>query len=360
MDLSRLNLKPHKLFQHLDEVIKWRDGKYFAPIFVELSPIDVCNQRCHFCYTEYMGHQRLAIAEDLLVKIFEDLGEEGVKAVQIQGTGEPLLNQALPEAILRGRSAGLDLALCTNGVLLEPQVTERILSSLSWVRVSAIESQPSVYAKTHGCSEWHWHRVVENIKRMVKAREEGGLETVLACHYIPFPYNAKYVYDVVSMCRDLGMDYIQIKPAFVSLHNPSHAWDRDTYLQFRELFEKASALQTGDFLVDIRWDQFERQKDEGPFPKSYRCCYGMEFETMIDSDSCVYPCLNFWRDEAHRIGDLKEMGFGEIWRSERRRQVLDGIYADYELGKCHFGCKHHHINITLWELANPPMHKNFL
>lgn len=29
MDLSRLNLEPHKLFHHLDEVVKWRDGECF-------------------------------------------------------------------------------------------------------------------------------------------------------------------------------------------------------------------------------------------------------------------------------------------------------------------------------------------
>ena len=156
------------------------------------------------------------------------------------------------------------------------------------------------------------------------------------------------------------MDYLLVKPANQSSHNPEHAWDRDTHLKHRAALEKAESLQTSEFLVSVRWDQFEAQKECGPFTKEYRACYGMEFETMVDSDAKVYPCLHFWRDERYCLGDLREKSFKEIWTSEHRRKTLDRIYAKCNLDECHFGCKHHHINRALWKLANPPMHKNFL
>jgi radical SAM protein with 4Fe4S-binding SPASM domain len=96
------------------------------------------------------------------------------------------------------------------------------------------------------------------------------------------------------------------------------------------------------------------------YTASYQSCYGMLFETMIDADCKVYPCLNFWRDEARCLGDLTDATFGEVWKSARRKAVMDEIWRRYDLDQCHFGCKQHHVNETLWELANPPLHVNFL
>lgn len=110
MDVTRLKLEPHKLFHHLDEVMRWRDGKDFAPIYVEINPTDYCNHKCIFCYSDYLGHKKeLSIEGDLLIRIFRELPEAGVKSVMIQGTGEPLLNVALPDAIVAGKKAGLDI-----------------------------------------------------------------------------------------------------------------------------------------------------------------------------------------------------------------------------------------------------------
>lgn len=360
MDLSRLKLEPHKLFHHLVEVTKWQRGEYFSPIYIEFSPIDICNQKCWFCYTEYMGHKKMEIEGDLLVEIFNQLGEAGVKSVQIQGTGEPLLNKALPEAISAGKKAGLSLSLGTNGVLLNKEVLDKILPCLSWLRVSAIECNPKLYVKTHRCPESHWEMVIEALKSAVKIRNRDGLDTVIGVHFIPFDYNAKYVLDTAKMCKEIGIDYILVKTANQSIHNPEHIWRRDIYIRYREAFEKTAKLQSKEFVVRIRWDQFDVQKECGPFKKNYKACYGMEFETMIDSDAKVYPCLHFWRDKRYCLGDLRKKSFEEIWKSKHRRKVLNDIYSNFNLNKCHFLCKHHHINTDLWELANPPIHKNFL
>ncbi len=360
MDLSKLDLKPHKLFHHLDEVLKWKNGEYFPPIYVELSPTDICNQKCHFCYTDYMGHKKLEIEAELLIRIFAQLGHAGVKSVQIQGTGEPLLNKALPEAIIAGKKAGLDMALCSNGVLLKPEVSEQILHLLSWVRISAIEANPKLYSRTHGVDESHWHSVVKNLESAVKILGKDRGETVIATHFVAFDYNLPYVYDAVKLCKNIGLDYIQIKPAFISLHNPEHQWDPNNYLKFKDVLDKAKELQDDNFLVDVRMDQFQTQKAECAFPKDFEACYGMEFEIMIDSDACIYPCLNFWRDKEYSLGDLSKNSFEEIWKGKERQKVLNRIYETYDLNKCHFGCKHRHINSTLWKLANPPMHVNFL
>jgi len=360
VDLSRLQLKPHKLFYHLEEVLKWKNGEYFPPIFVELSPTDLCNQKCWYCYTKYLGHKKLELEGELLKRIMREMGQAGVKSVMIQGTGEPLVNRAVPDAIVEGKKAGLSLALCTNGVLLNLEILEKVLPNLEWLRVSDVELTPELYAKSHGSPQSHWHRVMKNLKTAVEIRERDGLDVVLATHMLLFPYNVESVVETTKMIKDIGVDYILIKSANQSIFNPDHRWPRDTHAKYRHLLEEAKSLEDREFLVSVRFDQFEVQEKEGPFKKNFEKCYGLEFETMVDADGGVYPCLHFWRNKDYCYGNLKEESFDQIWRSERRRRVLDEIYNHFDLNNCHFGCKQMHINSTLWELANPPMHVNFL
>jgi radical SAM protein with 4Fe4S-binding SPASM domain len=237
---------------------------------------------------------------------------------------------------------------------------ERILPCLEWMRVSDVECNPKLYAKSHGSSESHWHKVMDNLKAAVEIRERKGLDVILATHMLLFPYNVEYVVETTKMIKSLGLDYILIKSANQSIHNPQHNWERDSHKKFHHLLEEAKALEDKEFLVSVRSDQFEVQEECGPFKKNFEKCYGLEFETMVDSDGGVYPCLHFWRNPAYCYGNLHEKTFDEIWKGEHHRQVLDAIYNNFDLDNCHFGCKHMHINETLWELANPPMHVNFL
>lgn len=367
MDLSRLNLKPQrmahgKLYHHLDEVLKWKRNEYFPPVYVEFNPTDKCQQRCHYCYTEYLGHTKLTFDSDFLVRVFRQMGEAGVKSVQIQGTGEPLLNKATPDAIVAGKEAGLSIALASNGVLLRPEVAERLLPCLEWVRISDVEPTAELYAKSHVVPERQWYSVIENLNAMVELRNRNQLSTIIGATLVLFPYNAPHVVEAVKMVRDIGVDFMHVKPAQQSLHNPEHNWPRDTHNAFREGLEEAKTLGTPDFRVSVRYDdQFDLQEKDGGFVKNFKHCWGLEFEAMIDADGGVYPCLQFWRDPEFCYGNLKEQSFDEIWRSDRRRQVRDKIFYEYDfVNLCRCVCKQSHVSEELQHLVDPPMHVNFL
>lgn len=362
MNLKRLNLKPHKLYHHLDRVTKFMDDEYFPPVHVEIGISDKCNQDCHFCYTKYLGHQQLEIPRKLLLKIMEDLGRTGVRSLFFQGTGESLMNKSCADAIVTAKNGGVDTALQTNGVLMDKKFINIALSSLSWVRVSSIEPNRELYAKTHGCNKNQYDMLMRNLKYAVEYRNEYNFNTVLAGMIMAFPYNAEYVYDTVKMCKNIGLDYVMIRSAQMSLYNPEHNWDKKLHKKYKKIFEKAESLEDEEFKVSMRWDQFgyvERGHKNlyQPFDK----CYGLEFETMIDADACVYPCFIFWRNPGYCIGNLYKNTFGEIWKSKRRYEVLNKIYNEWDLKECALtNCKQVHINEDLWKLKNPPMHKNFL
>ena len=362
MDLSKLQLKPHKLFHHLDEVLKWQKGEPFAPIYVEISPTDLCNQNCHFCYTDYIKHQGKSIPGDLLIKIFEDLGKAGVKSVQVQGTGEPFINKSLPDAIIAGYETGLSIGCGTNGYYLNEKTLTKILPYMEWIRFSSMEANSELYAKSHQTPERHFDVVTKNMCKAVELRKTLNPEVILSSMFLPFEYNTPYVVDVTKLMKEIGIDIFLIKsPNLDSSKTPDHIWPRDTFKNYSKLLHEAKALEDEEFIVDVRFDQFELQKNEGPFKKNYASCYGMKFETMIDADCKVYPCLSFWRNEEFCLGDLTKNSFEEIWSSKKCQKKLNDIWDNYDpRNKCTFGCKQHWINESLWELKNPPMHKNFL
>jgi cyclic pyranopterin phosphate synthase len=107
---------------------------------LRLSVTDRCNLRCHYCMPEdaYVWLPR----EDVLT--FEEiagladlLAEVGVDRVRLTG-GEPLLRRDLPSLVaqLAGRAWIRDLALTTNGVLLDAAAADLKAAGLGRVTVS--------------------------------------------------------------------------------------------------------------------------------------------------------------------------------------------------------------------------------
>jgi cyclic pyranopterin phosphate synthase len=119
---------------------------------LRVSITDRCNYKCVYCRTGEVGAQypELAIDEYLrLIKLFVDLG---ISKVRLTG-GEPLLKRGLVElvrklAALRTIDDGpLDLALTTNGHLLDGIAAPLKAAGLNRVTVSMDAVDPEIFEK---------------------------------------------------------------------------------------------------------------------------------------------------------------------------------------------------------------------
>ena len=107
---------------------------------LRLSVTDRCNLRCQYCMPEqnYVWLPRADILTfeeiDTLVDVFTEMG---VDKVRITG-GEPLLRRDLADliALLARKTALMDLALTTNGILLADQVDALRAAGLPRITVS--------------------------------------------------------------------------------------------------------------------------------------------------------------------------------------------------------------------------------
>lgn len=116
---------------------------------LRVSVTDRCNLRCGYCMPEedyiWLPKPNLLSFEEIdsVVRAFTTLG---VDKVRITG-GEPLLRQDLPTLIgkLKAQSAIQDLALTTNGVLLERHAQQLADAGLDRITVSLDTLDPGTF-----------------------------------------------------------------------------------------------------------------------------------------------------------------------------------------------------------------------
>jgi GTP 3',8-cyclase len=113
---------------------------------LRISVTDRCNLRCQYCMpeTDYAWLPRESILTfEETARLVDVFASTGVDRVRITG-GEPLLRRHLPDliAMLAGRPALRDLALTTNGVLLQAQAHSLREAGLHRITVSLDTLQP--------------------------------------------------------------------------------------------------------------------------------------------------------------------------------------------------------------------------
>src|SRR5580698_8233290 len=127
-DAGTALLNDHVAEPEVDGRLRDRFGRTITDLRVSVT--DRCNYRCVYCRTGNEGAQysELAIADYLrMARVFVDLG---IQKIRLTG-GEPLLRNGLADLIrelatlrVRPENEPLDIAITTNGHLLEAQAVE--------------------------------------------------------------------------------------------------------------------------------------------------------------------------------------------------------------------------------------------
>jgi MoaA/NifB/PqqE/SkfB family radical SAM enzyme len=104
---------------------------------IDIEPTNRCNAKCHFCPRDQTPHQGLMSPEVFAQSLrrateyrdlaLEKLGED--VDISLCGLGEPLLNRHTPEFIRQVRDAGFDVAMSSNGALLNEQRGKALLDA---------------------------------------------------------------------------------------------------------------------------------------------------------------------------------------------------------------------------------------
>jgi cyclic pyranopterin phosphate synthase len=184
-----------------------RDTRNRALKDLRMSVTDRCNFRCRYCMPkEIFSREYEFLARDLLLT-FEELARLttiaaglGVEKVRITG-GEPLLRTDLEQLIgMLGKIDGLhDLALTTNGVLLERKAADLATAGLRRVTVSLDSLDDEVFMAMNDVGY-----PVQKVLTGIEAAAAAGLKPIKVNMVVKRGVNDQGVVDMAEHFRGTG------------------------------------------------------------------------------------------------------------------------------------------------------------
>jgi radical SAM protein with 4Fe4S-binding SPASM domain len=355
MDQARID--SHKLMFHPERVAAWLRGENAAPIYMEVSPSGACNHRCLFCGLDFMSYRPLFLDTGMLKARLTELGEYGLKSIMFAGEGEPLLHRDIVPLAVHTKDAGIDVAFTTNGVLLAGEKQTGLLGVSSWIKVSCNAGTADTYARVHGTQANDFERVFKNLEAAVALREKYGFACTLGVQTLLLPDVVEEIEQLAKRCRDIGLDYIVVKPYSQHPQSNTSVYKDISYRDCEALAEKLEILSDGRFKTVFRLRGM-RKHDEGSRP--YSRCLGLPFWSYIDSAGNVWGCSVYLGDERFNYGNVNDETFRQIWEGERRKASLEWVAGKLDAGSCRVGCRMDEVNRFLWGLKFPHPHVNFI
>ena len=367
--MAKMILDGQKLSWHQERVEAWLRGERIAPIIIDCSLTRRCSYRCIYCYGLLQANDEKKMTRDVIFRFLDDAAEIGVKAISFVSDGESTCSPYFYDAILKGKANGLDMAVGTNGYLLDVDRLEEILPALAYIRFNISAADPKRYASIHGCDEKCYHKVCQVIRECVKIKKKKNLDVTIGLQMVFLPDFADQVIPLAKLGKEIGVDYTIFKHCSDD-EKGSLGVDYSKYQRCINVLKEAESYSDEKYLVAVKWSKI---LSEGK--RRYSRCYGPAFIMQFSGSGLVAPCGMLFNDKyaKYHIGNIAEKSFKEIWKSERYWDVLDLIASEKFDARTMCGtlCLQHKVNEFLWDLkhgnaklekpkGDPPMHVNFV
>jgi radical SAM protein with 4Fe4S-binding SPASM domain len=358
IDSHKLMYHPRRVSQWLDANNEWSKIKEIYPLYVEISPMGACNHRCTFCSVDYLSHDTGKQKIDVLKERIKEMKKLGVKSIMFAGEGEPSLWKPLPGLLDICGQIGIDTSMTTNMVPFTDKNTESFVKNCSWIKASINAGTDKDYAQIHQTKKEDFKKVLRNFEKCVAIKKQQQYKCVLGGQMLLLPENKDSAVSLARELRDIGADYLVIKPYTQNKHGISREHEGLQYNDTLELEKLLKNFETDTFKVVFRAHAMNKLKDE---KLPYKTCYSTpNFWAYIMADGGVYTCQTFAGDERFCVGNINEQSFKDIWESDKRKSQLNFMLNELDISECRKNCRMDEVNRYLWSLKNPDPHVNFI
>lgn len=290
-------------------------------------------------------------------KLLWSLKEMGVKAINWTGGGEPLVNKKTIDAIVLARLMGFDQGIFTNGLLLKKEVADLMAPRMTWVRFSVDGYDEESYAHSHGTSEKSFNIVISNLKYLCSIKKR----CTVGVGFVMTEENYSGAGELARIAKQSGADYIQFKPVGMRKGTPQVKPE-----VIKSMFDHAMRVkdmyEDDNFSVVVTKYRFDDLMDEdNNYGRFYSKCHSHHFQGAVGADSKVYLCDHHKGEKEYELGDLNENTLEEIWKSDKRKEVIRRL-DETDLSQCMDCCRNHELNKFLWQINNPKreLHPNHI
>jgi len=275
------------------------------PFSVSFEPTTSCNLRCPECpsglraFTRPTGMLQPAFFERVIDELAPDL-----LYLIFYFQGEPYLNPSFLDMASYASRKGIYTATSTNAHYLHDENARRTVESgLDRLIISIDGSTQETYQQYRIGGKLE--KVLEGARNVVAWKRKLGTSTPhVIFQFLVVRPNEHQIEEVRQLGRDIGVDEVRLKTA--QIYDYAEGSDliptQDQYARYRK----------GD---DGRWHIKNKLLNH---------CWKLWHACVITWDGQVVPCC-FDKDASHRLGDLSQTGFREIWQSapyQRFRQAV--------------------------------------
>lgn len=290
-------------------VSKWtkRSVQWGMPISISFEPTTSCNLRCPECPSGLRAFSRPTgmLKKDFFSETIDQISKDLTYLV-FYFQGEPYLNTDFLNMVEYASSKKIYTATSTNAHYLNDAAAKRTVESgLDRLIISIDGTTQDTYQQYRVGG--NLDKVLEGAANIVKWKKELKSRTpFIIFQFLVVRHNEHQIDEVKALAKKIGVDQVRLKTAQV------YDYENDP----NKLIP-----------VNAKYSRYKKNK-EGKMEyrgNNANHCWRLWHDPVITWDGAVVPCC-FDKDAQHKLGDLKNQSFKELWHngnySQFRSKVL--------------------------------------
>ncbi len=317
-------MKNKKINQYVNklEILLKKKHLWSLPRYVQAEPTNLCNQQCKMCPRNANLDAPLgSMSFDNFKKLYQQIPT--IENLQLNGLGEPLLNEEIFKMISYAKEKGSVVVLTSNCELATKEKAGKMVESgLDILKISMDSTDEKIYTSIrHG----NLKNALTGIKNIVEAKKMAGREKPLIWfNSILMRNNYERMIDIIKLGDELKIDLVRFKPiGTFDIYK-----DKDLVAPPDKLFNeiKLAVKQSKKYSVRHNLESLLANKDIYYRPKDITYpCYSPWLEVYIQWYGGVRLCCEFY-SKKYDIGNMFEKDFKEIWNSGQMGQIR-GLFS---------------------------------
>ncbi len=275
------------------------------PLGISIEPTTSCNLRCPECPSGLRSFSRDTgnVKKEVYESILDELSPYLMHTF-FYFQGEPYLSKDFLDMVIYARRKGIYTSTSTNAHYLNEETARKTVESgLSRLIISIDGTTQEAYEAYRKGGKLK--KVIEGTRNIIKWKKELKSRTPhVIFQFLVVRQNEHQIPELYALAKELGVDEVKLKTAQV--------YD----------------YENGNDLIpeQVQYSRYRKRAD-GKYElknKLLNECWKMWHSCVFTWDGKVVPCC-FDKDAKHQLGDIKEQGFKEIWRSEHYRHFRNSL-----------------------------------